>query len=388
MSDVTLSVEASPAREDVALLEAGLTAHALPFTGTPGFQPLAVFARDPSGRIVAGAYGRTSWNWLHVGLVWVAAELRHTGLGRRVVRAIELRVVELRPPRRYYLLQDASGQRIAGNLPQMKPVEGDIVLPVSSLSPGRRSKAEDPADAYPVVALGRQLDNGEFLLVGENRYRAVKAREAILQALAWGIVVTVLLAAGGGVLVLHVLQGLRGGLLRLAGLGRAEPIERPIEIALLAGPVLALGLADEYTRIWWDVRPHPRYGTLEVRMPDQPTRLEATAALAELVHRLVRSSSRLAAGENENHSQAGNPADRGAYAENRWAALRFGRDARLIHPDGTRLATVPELLDELGERVGAEAVEPLHELDQAGGQLEVGRSEGLEALGRRLVELT
>ena len=45
---------------------------------------------------------------------------------------------------------------------------------------------------------GRPLDNGEFLLVGENRYRAVKAQEAIIRALGWGIAITVLLAAGGG----------------------------------------------------------------------------------------------------------------------------------------------------------------------------------------------
>ena len=115
-----------------------------------------------------------------------------------VERAIQLRVVELRPPRRYYLLQDAAGIRTAGNLPPMKPAEGQIVLPVSRLSQDRRSKADDPADAYPVVGRGRVLDNGEFLLVGENRYRAVKAQEAIIRALGWGIAITVLLAAGGG----------------------------------------------------------------------------------------------------------------------------------------------------------------------------------------------
>ena len=115
-----------------------------------------------------------------------------------VVRAIQLRVLELRPPRRYYLLQDADGKRIAGNLPPMKPTEGKMVLPVSFLFQDQRSKADDPAGAYPVVAQGRRLENGEFLLVGENRYRAVKAREAILRALGWGIAITVLLAAGGG----------------------------------------------------------------------------------------------------------------------------------------------------------------------------------------------
>jgi carboxylate-amine ligase len=140
--------------------------------------------------------------------------------------------------------------------------------------------------------------------------------------------------------------------------------------------LLALGLADEYTRIWWDVRPHPRFGTLEVRMPDQPTRLEDTSALAGLVHALVRSS------------KAGSAADRGAYAENRWAAFRFGREARLIHPDGTRLAAVPELLDELAGRLGAAAVDPVRKLDQAGEQLRLGRNGGLDAVCRYLVALT
>lgn len=115
-----------------------------------------------------------------------------------VVRAIQLRVVELRPPRRYYLLQDADGKRIAGNLPPMKPTEGEMVLPVSFLFQDQRSKVNDPAGAYPVLAQGRRLENGEFLLVGENRYRTMKAQEAILRALGWGIAITVLLAVGGG----------------------------------------------------------------------------------------------------------------------------------------------------------------------------------------------
>ena len=103
---------------------------------------------------------------------------------------------------------------------------------------------------------------------------------------------------------------------------------------------------------------------------------EATSALAGLVHALVASS--------EEHG----PADRGAYAENRWAALRFGREARLIHPDGSRLATVPELLDELGGRLGAGVVDSVRPLDQAREQLELGRAEGLEAICRHLVALT
>jgi signal transduction histidine kinase len=80
----------------------------------------------------------------------------------------------------------------------MTPREGEMVLPVSSLFKDRRPGPEEAVEAYPVVAFGRRLENDVFLLVGENRYRAVKAREAILQAFGWGVLITVLLAAGGG----------------------------------------------------------------------------------------------------------------------------------------------------------------------------------------------
>jgi signal transduction histidine kinase len=132
----------------------------------------------------------------------------------RVARAIQLRVVDLRPPRRYYLLQDSGGERIAGNLPPMDPTEGEMVLPTSYLYPDRNAKADNPADAYPVVAQGQRLEKGEFLLVGESRYRVVKAREAIVWAFGWGIAITVLLAGIGG-------AALRGGFLR-----RIEDINR------------------------------------------------------------------------------------------------------------------------------------------------------------------
>jgi signal transduction histidine kinase len=157
-----------------------------------------------------------------------------------IVRAIELRMTELRPPRRYYLLQDAAGKRIAGNLPPMKPVEGERVLPVRSLLADPASKPDDPADAYPVVAQGRQLKNGGFLLVGESRYRAVKAREAIVRALAWGIAITVLLAAAGGV-------ALGSGFLR-----RIEEINRTTRSIMdgeLAKRVPVSGASDEMDQL-------------------------------------------------------------------------------------------------------------------------------------------
>ena len=107
-----------------------------------------------------------------------------------------------------------------------------------------------------------------------------------------------------------------------------------------------IGLADGYTRFWWDIRPHPRFGTLEIRSPDQPTSVELTAAFAALLQALAVTVL---------EGDPPLPANRGDYAQNRWAALRFGPRAELIHPEGTRLVTVPELAAELFERIAPAA---------------------------------
>lgn len=148
--------------------------------------------------------------------------------------------------------------------------------------------------------------------------------------------------------------------------------------------IVALRLADSYTRIWWDIRPHPRFGTIEVRMPDQPTNLGTTIGLAALIQTLVALP------------ELPGSADRGIYAQNRWTALRFGREAELIHPRTLELVSVPLLLDELIELTapaarsfgGAPYLGSLRDLDGAGVQLAVGRADGLGALARRLIALT
>jgi carboxylate-amine ligase len=149
--------------------------------------------------------------------------------------------------------------------------------------------------------------------------------------------------------------------------------------------LIALGLADDYTRFWWDVRPHPRFGTLEIRMPDQPTSVDLSVTLTALLQALCASI----------ETDTVRPADRGDYAQNRWSALRFGVTAELIHPDGTRLAKVPELTDELlarvrpaAEKLGTagllETIDPSR--CEADRQLEIGGAEGLEALSAAIVE--
>lgn len=94
MSELAFSVETSPAERDVEALARGLTEHALPVTGSPGFQPLSVFARDRDGALVAGVHGQVNWSWLHIALFWVSADRRRQGLGSRVLAAIETAAVE------------------------------------------------------------------------------------------------------------------------------------------------------------------------------------------------------------------------------------------------------------------------------------------------------
>jgi carboxylate-amine ligase len=137
----------------------------------------------------------------------------------------------------------------------------------------------------------------------------------------------------------------------------------------------ATGLANDYTSFWWDVRPHPRFGTLEVRSPDQATSIERTGSLVALVHALC-------AWAIESPARPFDPGERGVYEQNRWAASRFGPHGRLIHPDRDEALTVAALARELPVQ--------LHGLDpdacEADRQLEIGRADGLTAVCADLVE--
>ena len=106
--------------------------------------------------------------------------------------------------------------------------------------------------------------------------------------------------------------------------------------------LVRLGVMPDYTRVWWDARPHPRFGTLEVRVADQPTALERTELIVGLVRDLVATA-------------PPSSAPRADYLQNRWAAARAGLDATLLHPDGARTASARELARQL---LGAEPPEP------------------------------
>jgi carboxylate-amine ligase len=64
--------------------------------------------------------------------------------------------------------------------------------------------------------------------------------------------------------------------------GTWEIFSNRVELMMRAGAI------DDYTFLWWDVRPHPNLGTVEVRIFDQQTRVDHTTALAALVVSLAR----------------------------------------------------------------------------------------------------
>jgi carboxylate-amine ligase len=112
--------------------------------------------------------------------------------------------------------------------------------------------------------------------------------------------------------------------------------------------LMRLGVVEDYTRTWWDVRPHPRLGTLEIRVPDQPTDVSLSAAFAALLQALCASA---LAGELPGNSVALGDRGRADYVQNRWSAARFGSKAQLLHPDGASFVPASELGAELIERV-------------------------------------
>jgi glutamate---cysteine ligase / carboxylate-amine ligase len=117
--------------------------------------------------------------------------------------------------------------------------------------------------------------------------------------------------------------------------------------------LVGLGVMPDYTRIWWDARPHPRFGTLEIRIADQPTALERTELLVGLIQALVADA-------------PARTTHRADYLQNRWSAARYGLDAQLIHPDGAPLVPARELAREL---LGFDPPEPEATLLRSASQL-------------------
>jgi len=160
--------------------------------------------------------------------------------------------------------------------------------------------------------------------------------------------------------------------------------------------LVELHCIDNGKKIWWDLRPHPTFGTLEFRICDVPTVPRASIAIAALAQAIVVKLFRLRAqnlGFRRYH--------RALIEENKWRAARWGIDGMLID-FGKRIEVpmrdlaiellefVDDVVDDLGSRREVEYVRTiLADGTSADRQLQVFRETGnLQAVVQMLVDET
>ena len=121
------------------------------------------------------------------------------------------------------------------------------------------------------------------------------------------------------------------------------------EYVWLVNHMIDTGFINSIREIWWDVRPHHNFGTVEVRMCDMPGNLDQVCALTALVQCLV--------------ARLNDDIDEGTYQfdchpmmvrQNKWRAARYGMNANLVgardyevQPVRRRVANIVELLTDL-----------------------------------------
>src|SRR6056297_875712 len=89
------------------------------------------------------------------------------------------------------------------------------------------------------------------------------------------------------------------------------------------------GSINDRGELWHDVRPHTGHGTVEVRTPDTQTETWRAVAFVEYVHAKV-----LELAERYEDGESGTEIRRELLDENKWRALRHGREASFVAPDG------------------------------------------------------
>lgn len=166
--------------------------------------------------------------------------------------------------------------------------------------------------------------------------------------------------------------------------------ERYVELLVRTGCI------NDGKKIWWDCRPHPYFPTLEFRICDIPTRVDDTIAIAALFQAIVAKLTRLL-----EKNLGFRLYRRMLIQENKWRAVRWGLDGKMIDfgkqkevptRDLVRelLDFVDDVLDDLGSRKEVEHIHTILERGtSADEQLRVYKeTDDLKAVVDRLMELT
>ena len=135
--------------------------------------------------------------------------------------------------------------------------------------------------------------------------------------------------------------------------------------------LIRTGLIEDTTKMWWDVRPNPRYPTLEARIMDCCTSIDDSIAIAALVVCLVRMLYRLRRG-----NQSWRLYPNVLIAENRWRAMRYSFNERLLDLARGELVPFPQMVEEILAlvREDAEALSCTRELEHVRTILDRGTS--------------
>ena len=269
------------------------------------------------------------------------------------------------------------------------------------------------AGGHPFAAAIGELNSGERYAPTVDEYGSIAGRQQVCA-------LQVHVAVGGADRSLAVYNGLRAWLPLVAALAANAPFHEGRDTGLasirpkiaeqlprqgippaiasweeFAGALAwgaASGAVPDPRRWWWELRPHPSFGTLEVRVPDAQSTIDDAAAVIALVHAL--------AGWLAVRHDAGEPlesADTWRLEENRWSAARRGMDAELADlrtgervPARERLAAlVAELAPvatELGYAAELASSERLGARNGAVRQREVAANGGARAVAAWLAD--
>lgn len=133
------------------------------------------------------------------------------------------------------------------------------------------------------------------------------------------------------------------------------------EYVWLVKHLIDTGYIESIREIWWDVRPHHNFGTVELRICDIPGSLDDTLALVALSQCLIKALS--------------DEIDQGTYQhdchpmlirQNKWRAARYGLDAQLVNSRTYQLHSARDTLNELVDRLAghAEQLDCVHHLQR------------------------
>ena len=160
--------------------------------------------------------------------------------------------------------------------------------------------------------------------------------------------------------------------------------------------LIKTGCIDNGKKIWWDCRPHPHFPTLEFRICDIPTRVDDTVAIAALFQAIVAKLYKLI-----EKNLGFRLYRRMLIQENKWRAVRYGLEGKLIDFGKQKevpvrdlilelLEFVDDVLDDLGSRKEIEHIHTILERGtSADDQLRVyNETNDLKAVVDRLIELT